>query len=241
MKKPRCILLDIEGTTSSISFVYDVMFPYVRKHLAGFLAEQWDDAVVQDCLPLLARDVRQDLDSWLDPDSSVAQRQVAEAVIELMDGDVKATGLKKLQGCIWKNGFESGQLVAHVYDDVEPAIRRWNADGIDVRIYSSGSVEAQKLFFGHCIAGNLLDWFAGHYDTTSGSKKESTSYVAIATDSGLDAGDILFVSDVAAELDAARAAGMQTVLCVRPGNQEQPGCPHPRINDFTEIQFELSV
>ena len=241
MKKPRCILLDIEGTTSSISFVYDVMFPFVREHLDSFLAENWGQPSVQDCLPLLAEDVGEEsVNSWLDGNDTESAKRVSGAVIKLMDDDVKATGLKKLQGSIWKSGFESGQMVAHVYDDVEPAIRKWKADGIDIRIYSSGSVAAQKLFFGHCLAGNLLDLFSGHYDTTSGAKKESDSYLAIAADAGIDPADCLFISDVAAELNAARTAGMQTVLSVRPGNPEADW-EADKIEDFSGIEFEVAV
>ena len=242
MRKPHCIILDIEGTTSSITFVYDVMFPFVREHLRLFLSENWEQANVQDCLALLAQDVGElSVDAWLDADVLVAQKQVAQAVTKLMDDDVKATGLKKLQGAIWKKGFESGQMVAHVYDDVEPSIRRWKDDGIDIRIYSSGSIEAQQLFFGHCLAGDLLDLFSGHYDTTIGSKKESSSYQAIAEDAGVRANDCLFVSDVSAELEAAHTAGMQTLLSVRAGNRPEPDWPGQRVNDFSEIDFEVSV
>lgn len=204
------ILLDIEGTTSSIRFVYDEMFPYVRKSLAAFLAADWEQPEVQACVPLLSDDVGRKL---------ATQDDVSAAVIELMDADVKATGLKKLQGLIWKNGFHSGQLVAHVYEDVAPAIHQWKQSGLDVRIYSSGSVQAQHLFFGHTEAGDLLSLFTGHYDTTIGGKKESSSYEKIATEFGLAASEILFVSDVDAELTAAADAGMQTVLSIRPGNK----------------------
>lgn len=242
MKKPRCILLDIEGTTSSISFVYDVMFPYVRKHLASFLDQNWDSVSVQDCLPMLAKDLgHATTESWLGADNKEHPSLVTAAVIKLMDDDVKATGLKKLQGAIWKSGFESGQMVAHVYDDVEPAIWTWKAAAIEIRIYSSGSIEAQKLFFGHCVAGNLLEQFSGHYDTTIGSKKEADSYSAIAADAQMAAEDILFISDVVAELDAAQAAGMQTLLSIRPGNPEQVESEHASITSFAEVHFAVSV
>lgn len=240
MKQPCCILLDIEGTTSSISFVHDVMFPFVREHLRSFLAEHWDSAVVQDCLPLLAKDVGENsVAAWLGKDVAPAQSRVIDAVNKLMDDDVKATGLKKLQGAIWKDGFESSQLVAHLYDDVEAAIGEWVKCGIDVRIYSSGSIDAQKLFFGHSVAGNLLPLFNGHYDTTVGPKKESSSYTAIASDIGLPASDILFVSDVIAELAAAATAGMNGLLSVRPGNKPvEVAHDFKTITSFAEIQFE---
>jgi enolase-phosphatase E1 len=161
---------------------------------------------------------------------------VSREVRRLMDGDVKATGLKHLQGLIWEEGFQSGELKAHVYDDVPPALRKWRDLQLDVRIYSSGSIQAQKLFFGHTIAGDLLPYLRGHYDTTTGPKKESDSYLKIATDFAIDG--ILFVSDVVAEMDAARWAGMQTALAVRPGNTTvATGHGHAEIRSFDQIEL----
>jgi enolase-phosphatase E1 len=134
-----------------------------------------------------------------------------------MDGDVKATGLKQLQGMIWELGFRSGELVAEVFDDVPEALRRWRASGIDIRIYSSGSIAAQKLFFGHTRCGDLTPLLSGFYDTTTGPKRVSESYVSIAKDWRLMPGEILFVSDVPEELNAAIKAGYQTALAIRPG------------------------
>lgn len=217
------ILLDIEGTTSSIDFVYDVMFPYARKNFASYLQSNFSTDQVQSALPLLAADLKFDsVDAMFADcgDDSEATRAecVHRLLIGLMDDDVKSTGLKKLQGMVWKSGFHSGEMVAHLYDDVAPAIKAWKAGGIDVRIYSSGSIDAQKLFFGHSVAGNLLSHFSGHYDTTIGHKQESESYSKIAAD-WIEASQILFISDVAAELDAAKSAGMQTMLSLRPGNK----------------------
>ena len=225
MKTPGLgILLDIEGTTSSISFVYDEMFPFVRRALGEFLQQNWDDPAVQQCITLLASDLdRGSVESWLGgKDKQQQQQLVCAGVIELMDADVKATGLKQLQGLIWKAGFHSGELVAHVYEDVTPALHAWHNEGIDVRIYSSGSIAAQQLFFGHSQYGNLLSLFNGHYDTTTGNKKEAASYQSIAADYGLPPENILFISDVAEELVAARSAGMQVVLSIRPGNKPVP-------------------
>ena len=218
----RGILLDIEGTTSSISFVYDVMFPYVRTNVASFLAASWDNEDVRACLPVLANDLGfPSREKWLGTAAAIQQQTtVCNGVIELMDADVKATGLKQLQGLVWKSGFHGGQLVAHLFADVAESINDWHQAGIDIRIYSSGSVAAQKLFFGHTIAGNLLGCFTAHYDTTTGPKKDSNSYKKIATEFGIPASEILFVSDIVDELTAARSAGMQTVLSVRPGNHQ---------------------
>ena len=225
------VLLDIEGTTSSVSFVYDVMFPFARRELDAYLEASWRTPECRAACAQIARDAG---------DESLAEQPsaVRDEVLRLMDGDVKATGLKQLQGLIWERGFQSGELLAHVYDDVPPALLRFNGSGLDVRIYSSGSIQAQKLFFGHTEFGNLLPQFRGHYDTTTGPKREAASYTAIAEDYQLPASDIAFLSDVVAELDAARTAGMQTVLVLRPGNQPvEPGHGHRAISSFAQLEF----
>ena len=237
----RGILLDIEGTTSSISFVYDVMFPFVREHAAAFISGHWTDKAVNHSVEMLAVDLGfSSADLWFKGCDSDASRQalVVAGVIELMDADVKATGLKQIQGLIWKEGFHRGELVAHLYEDVAESIQQWNELGKDVRIYSSGSIQAQKLFFGHTVAGNLLDMFKNHYDTTTGAKQDSTSYEEIAISYGLTPGEILFVSDVIGELAAARTAGFQVVLSMRPGNKPVPS-DHgfAEINSFREIAW----
>ena len=235
----NCLLLDIEGTTSSVSYVYDEMFPYIRNHLADYLRQNWDAADLGESVRLLAADAG--FQNWPDRDGSVEdqQEQVANEVIRQMDSDLKATGLKNLQGKIWKSGFESGSLKSHIYGDVYPALKYWKEAGQDIRIYSSGSVQAQLLFFGHTVEGNLLDYFSAHYDTTIGSKKESQSYAHIARDTQINSNRILFVSDIIDELDAAKSAGLQTVLSVRPGNaQVTQTHGHPVINSFAEIEWD---
>jgi len=232
------VLLDIEGTTSSISFVYDEMFPFVRDTLSNFLSENWDSPALPACLDMLAADVEQDPKSWLSGTAEENQQAVAKAVIGLMDADVKATGLKELQGMIWKSGFKTGQLVAHLFDDVAERIQAWKASGLDVRIYSSGSIAAQKLFFGHSVAGDLLDQFSGHYDTTSGSKREAESYRTISQKFDCDPGQIVFISDVVEELAAAEEAGLQTALSVRPGNKPVPeDHGYLTIESFAELEI----
>ena len=232
------VLLDIEGTTSSISYVHDEMFPYVREKLAGYLVQNWDSDSLKKSIDLIASDA--DLEDW--PDSSLdmidQQIQIIEEVNRQMDGDLKATGLKDLQGKIWKEGFESGGLKAHLYDDVKPALDSWKELGHDLRIYSSGSVQAQLLFFGHTVEGNLLDLFSAHYDTNIGGKKEAASYAHIVSDIGCDAGQVLFVSDILEELNAAKQSGLQTALSVRPGNNPvEQDHDHPVIQSFAEIQL----
>jgi len=227
------ILLDVEGTTSSISFVYDVLFEHARRQIAGFLSEHAADPAILE----LAAAVTASAGAAVAPEAIAADpTRAALAAIELMNRDVKDTALKALQGLIWRQGFESGEIVAHVFDDVPPALARWADSGIDVRIYSSGSIQAQQLFFGHTAAGDLTPYLRGHYDTTTGPKRERASYERIAADMGLEPRRVLFVSDVGGELDAARAAGMATALAVRPGNREPGGLvEHESIVSFEEI------
>lgn len=247
----RGVLLDIEGTTSSISFVHDVMFPFVLQRLDPFLDAHWDRDDVQAACQQLAVDAgHTSLEQWCaaqaQPTTDVntqqftqqfAQQLVGDEVRRLMADDVKATGLKALQGLIWHEGFQSGELQAHVYPDVLPAIRVWRSAGIDVRIYSSGSIAAQKLFFGHIDGhGDCLSLFSGHYDTTIGGKKERESYARIVADWELSPVQVLFISDVAAELQAAAAAGLQTRASLRPGNAALPAdFPVQQIESFAQV------
>jgi enolase-phosphatase E1 len=235
----RIILLDIEGTTSSIRYVHEVLFPYARRELAQFLKTRWDDPKVQATCEQIARDAgAASLSAWLGGNTSNegAQTKIAAEVQRLMDIDAKATGMKELQGLIWENGFTSGILRAHVYPDVPPALEAWTKAGKEVRIYSSGSIAAQRLFFAHTEAGDLLKFLRGHYDTTIGGKKSAASYRAITTDLKCAADEILFVSDVVAELDAAREIGMVTALSIRPGNiVASPVHGHAEIKSFLEI------
>lgn len=231
----RGILLDVEGTTSSISFVYDVLFTHAKARIGEFLAAHRDDERVL----ALAAEVAADAGRPLSPAAIAADpTPAALAAIDLMNKDVKHTALKELQGMIWRGGFEAGDLVAHVFDDVPPALASWADAGLDVRIYSSGSIEAQRLFFRHTGAGDLTPHLRGHYDTTTGPKREAASYARIAADMGLEPRQILFASDVGAELDAARATGMATALAVRPGNRDPGGLlEHEPIGSFAEIVF----
>jgi enolase-phosphatase E1 len=229
----RGILLDVEGTTSSISFVYDVLFAHAKAQVGEFLAANRADPRVRAAAAGIAAT------AGLPPgdvDAPEAITRIALAAIDLMNRDVKSTPLKLLQGMIWRGGYESGELVAHVFDDVPPALAQWSDSGLDVRIYSSGSIEAQRLFFGHTSHGSLLPHLRGHYDTTTGPKREAASYAAIAADMGLEPRRILFVSDVGEELDAARRAGMATALAVRPGNRQPGGLlEHEPLESFAEI------
>ena len=234
------VLLDIEGTTSSVRFVHEVMFPYVREHLEAFLTTRFDDPEVLAALDRMAVDAGHvDWRSWRASRRETSSAEVVrDEVHRLMDIDAKATGLKQLQGLIWRDGFQGGRLTAHVYEDAVACLKAWRADGWDLRIYSSGSVQAQKLFFGYSQAGNLLDLFRGHYDTTIGGKKEPESYRRIALEFGQPAERLLFLSDIVAELDAAAAAGWQTALSVRPENPAAGPHTHPVIRSFHEVRLE---
>jgi enolase-phosphatase E1 len=227
----RGILLDIEGTTSSIAFVYEVLFPFAREYVEDYLRRHWDDLAVVRAREQIARDTG----STYPADLANGLAPVVREVNRLMDADVKATGLKELQGLIWQQGFLGGLLTSHVYSDVETALRLWVNQGLDVRVYSSGSVGAQRLFFGHTEAGNLLPLLRGHYDTTTGAKRDPASYRKIAADMALSPQQVLFLSDVVPELDAAATAGLRTALVVRPGNPPAPPHPHPVITDFGQI------
>ena len=229
----RVILLDVEGTTSSISFVYDVLFEHVKQHVGDFFKAHREDPEVLR----LAVGITEAVGAGQTADEIAADpMRAALAAVEMMNRDIKDTSLKALQGMIWRQGFESGEIVAHVYDDVPPALARWQDAGLDVRIYSSGSIEAQQLFFGHTAAGDLTSCLQGHYDTTTGHKREQASYEKIAADIGVAPRQILFVSDVGEELDAAKAAGMATALAQRPGNRPAGGkLAHEPIESFDEI------
>ena len=200
------VLTDIEGTTSSVSFVHDVLFPYARQHLPGFLLSNQRETKVAAAIA----DVQQRTDA-----ADLAA--VTQQLLAWIDDDVKDTALKSLQGLVWYDGYVNGDYQAHVYADTVPELRRWRQAGRQIAVYSSGSIRAQELFFQYSEAGDVRDVFDHHFDTTTGPKRESTSYTAIAKHLGVAPVEVLFLSDIAAELDAAQAAGMR--VC---GLQREP-------------------
>ncbi len=233
----RGILLDIEGTTSSIAFVYQTLFPYARRELSRFLSAHWDEPAVMAAREQIARD--SGVAAYAEFCARTPALTPAEAlrreVERLMDADAKLTGLKQLQGLIWRGGYESGELKSHVFPDVPPALASWARERIDIRIYSSGSAEAQRLFFAHTEAGSLTHLLRGYYDTLTGPKREPASYRVIAADMQRLPQEVLFLSDALAELDAARAAGLATGLVMRPGNAPATDARHGVITDFGQI------
>lgn len=222
----KCLLLDIEGTTTSISFVKDELFPYIRKELQTYLEANWDSLELQNDIELLRKQAIEDTLTLVGvPDIASSDQTPASIMTSVianvnwnMDQDRKMTALKQLQGHMWRKGYSSGEIHGHLYEDVEEALKLWTSSGKKVYIYSSGSVEAQKLLFGHSVAGNLLQYFSGHFDTQIGLKIETTSYREICKSTGFAPDEILFLTDLPTEALAASEAGVQVKLLVRPGN-----------------------
>ncbi len=200
------ILTDIEGTTSRIDFVHQVLFPYARARIADFVHAHRDQADVATALAAVRTE--------LNAPQATLDAQV-EALLRWIDEDRKITPLKSLQGMIWAQGYVAGDFTAHVYADAYDALRRWHQDAHQIHVYSSGSSAAQKLFFRYSVFGDLTALFREYFDTTIGGKREADSYRLIAQHVQRPAGEIIFLSDIEAELDAARAAGMQTIQLLR--------------------------
>jgi len=224
----RAIVTDIEGTTSSISFVRDVLFPYARKRLPAFVETHGDKPDVQHWLHEAAREAGL---------VEANRQEIIELLLDWIDTDRKSTALKALQGMIWKDGYAAGDYRAHVYPDVAARLRSWRADGLRLFVYSSGSVPAQQLFFRHSVAGDLTPLFAGYFDTETGPKRATESYRRIAEAINEQPRHILFLSDVEEELDAARAAGLHTGWLLRPP-LEPPAAPrHRAYADFDAVEL----
>jgi len=226
----RFALLDIEGTVSPLSFVRDVMFPYAGERLETFITSHWHEPAVLEA----ARQVAQDCPGVKvdGPEGLIA------ACKALMGRDAKATGLKAIQGMIWDHGFRAGAIRPPLFSDVPEALRAWKYAGLGLGIYSSGSVAAQVQFFRHAEAGDLTTLFSHHFDTITGPKKQPESYGKIAREVGLNPGEIAFFSDVAAELDAARSAGMRTIFLDRPGNAPESPGSHPVVNSLALVEWQ---
>ena len=221
----NAILTDIEGTTSSLSFVKDVLFPYSRARMAEFVRANAAKPEVRAQLD----EVRKLAGAHLDLEQTVAQ------LIRWIDEDKKATPLKALQGMVWEAGYRHGDFKAHVYDDAACQLRKWQAAGLRLYVFNSGSVQAQKLFFGYSDAGDLTPVFSGYYDTNVGHKREPRAYENIVSSIGLPPDQILFLSDVKEELDAARAAGMQTIQIVRDDALDAHAA-HRQARNFDEVR-----
>ena len=222
----KAILTDIEGTTSAVSFVFDVLFPYAAKHLPDFVRQNAERADVAEQLDAVRRDSNA-------PQADV--ERVVEILLSWIEEDRKATPLKALQGMVWAQGYHAGQLKGHVYPDAVEALKRWHQAGYQLFVYSSGSIQAQKLIFGCSEAGDLTPLFSGYFDTTSGPKREAQSYTNIQQAIGVEPQDILFLSDIVEELDAAQSAGLQTCGLAREGGELGS---HITVDSFTGIEPE---
>jgi enolase-phosphatase E1 len=228
------ILTDIEGTTSSISFVRDVLFPYARRALPGFVRQHGQDPEVRRWLDQVA----------IENGGVCSDDVIVETLQGWIDEDRKHTALKALQGLVWEAGYRNADFTAPLYPDASAKLRDWHAAGHTLAVYSSGSVPAQKLLFAHTDAGDMTSLFSGWFDTAVGHKRDAESYRRIAADLGGDAGNIVFLSDVVEELDAARDAGMRTVLIDRREDYPVPRAGdglhgHRRVDSFADIPDEL--
>ncbi len=222
----RAVVTDIEGTTSSLSFVKDVLFPYARAHLPAFVAQHAHEPKVAAILQE-ARRAAGDVND----DAALVQR-----MLDWIDRDQKITPLKTLQGFIWREGYARGDFRGHVYADAAKNLRRWHAQGLRLYVYSSGSVEAQQLLFRYSEDGDLSGLFSGYFDTNIGHKREAESYRRIAQAIDLPSAEIAFLSDIEAELDAATTVGFYTVWLVRDGVAPADG--HRQARDFDAIRFD---
>lgn len=231
----RGILLDIEGTTTPIAFVHDVLFTYARQHVQDYLVQHSN--TLTDDIALLRDEHTRDTSSGAQPPVLTDDpASIASYVRWLIDRDRKSKGLKSLQGKIWREGYTNGTLKAEVFDDVRPAFERWHEAGLRISIFSSGSALAQQLLFAHTEVGDLTAFINDYFDTNVGAKGDAESYRRIASKMNLQPEEILFISDVVTELEAANEAGMKTRLSIRPGNQPQPNPDRfPIIHSLDEI------
>lgn len=221
----KAIITDIEGTTSSLSFVKEVLFPYARAHVADFVRTHADELAVKALLDEVSQIVGQPLDT----EQTIAQ------LIEWIDTDKKITPLKSLQGLIWEAGYQQGDFNGHIYSDAADNLKKWHDQGLALYVYSSGSVYAQKLLFAHTEFGDLTPLFSGYFDTHIGGKQQAESYQHIAEAIGLPADQLLFLSDISEELNAAKTAGFTTIQLTRDGCLENQ--THPQVSSFDDIEM----
>lgn len=220
----KAIVTDIEGTTSSLSFVKDVLFPYARKHIGDYVRQHANE----ENIAAIIQDVCKEAGTELDTDGVINQLE------QWIDEDKKITPLKSLQGLLWEAGYKNGDFKGHIYDDAYVNLKKWQEAGKRLYVYSSGSVYAQKLLFGYTEHGDLNNLFSGYFDTNIGAKVELTSYRRIAEALEVWPGEILFLSDIKAELDAAKQAGMQTTWLVRDADVDA-NAEHKQVTNFNEI------
>ncbi len=219
------ILTDIEGTTTSVNFVYEVLFPYFSTHFSAFAGKEFESEAVQTQLNATIETVK------IEQNRIISQAEAIEQLLAWTLEDRKHPALKALQGLVWQEGYQNGTLKGHLYTDVPPVLEKWKKAGLQLGIYSSGSVQAQKLLFGSSEFGDLTPLFSHYFDTAVGNKREVTSYQNIQKQINLPARQILFLSDIAQELDAAKSAGFQTIQLVREKNTAS--LKHKHVTNFT--------
>ena len=231
------MLLDIEGTTTPIDFVHKTLFPFARERMTEFVADNF--SALTDQIKSLKIEHEEDYaeEFYVKEFDETAPASISNYLKFLIDEDRKSTALKSIQGKIWQAGYEAGELKSEVFADVPRALTRWKSQGKTIAIYSSGSVLAQKLIFRYSNCGDLTGFISNYFDTNVGGKKDAASYGKIAATLNLPAEEILFISDVTAELDAAKAAKMQTILSIREGNAPLDGqTAHQSVTNFDEIE-----
>ena len=221
----KAIVTDIEGTTSSISFVKEVLFPYAKNNMDAFIRQHQAESDVALQLDVISNE------QCIDRGNVNA---LIQQLINWIESDVKATPLKALQGMIWKTGYEQSDYQAHMYSDATDNLKSWHQQGLPLYVYSSGSVQAQKLFFAYSQDGDLLPLLSGHFDTNIGHKQEKVAYDNIQKTLNIPANNLLFLSDIEAELDAASAAGLQTCHLVRDAAPDLKG-RHVQVSSFNDI------
>lgn len=226
----KYIITDVEGTTTSISFVHETLFPFAKKRLCSFLSENADKDYVRQALDQTIQTVKEENNVLID------DQKATETLMSWIESDRKHPALKSLQGYIWEEGYRSGEIQGHVYDDVLPALKKWSAAGILLGVYSSGSVKAQHLIFEFSNQGNLRPYFTAYFDTRIGHKREVASYENIAKELKCNPSDILFLSDIKEELDAAQAIGIKTIQLVRQSDVVLGN--HKQVKDFSEITLD---
>jgi enolase-phosphatase E1 len=226
----KAIVTDIEGTTSSLFFVKEILFPYARANLADFVRRHADEPQVK---PLLE-------EACIEAGAKLDTRQLIAQLIQWLDEDKKVTPLKSLQGLIWEAGYQKGDFKGHIYQDAAENLKAWKAKGLDLYIYSSGSVYAQKLLFAHTEYGDLTPLFSGYFDTHTGGKKDRESYCKIAGKLGIPADRILFLSDIKEELDAAKSAGFKTLWLCRDSTPDTRA-EHRQVSSFDLVTLETEI
>lgn len=246
VKDVNIIMLDIEGTTTSISFVKEELFPYVRRELKTFLEETWDSEETQKDVDALRRQIDEDVSAGQAGSQRLpagGEREdlvpvLVKNVMAMMDADRKVSPLKTLQGHMWRHAYHKGIISGHVYEDVPGALKSWKSQGKTLVVYSSGSVEAQKLLFGHSCFGDMLHLFSDHFDTSVGPKVETESYKKIVQQLRCAPEKVLFLTDLAKEAWAAKRAGLPVVLSIREGTAPltpEDEAAFPAITSFTQL------